>query len=162
MLCPSYLAEISPPRVRQSLKVLEQFRNAHGCVLGFWARFRPRHRTLYPPFYPHSPFIGYVVPSTRPWRIPPHAQLIAEKIPASPPHLFPPASDAPRYDEARRTLSPLRPRLLSGPVLRLRPSCARPLPLPLPLPNRHMKPVEPSQMNSISATGLCQYSDYVR
>ena len=42
MLCPLYMAEISPPEFRGSLMAMEQFSIVLGCVLGFWAGFFTR------------------------------------------------------------------------------------------------------------------------
>jgi len=42
MLCPLYMAEISPPEFRGALMAMEQFSIVLGCVLGFWAGFFTR------------------------------------------------------------------------------------------------------------------------
>jgi len=42
MLCPLYMAEISPPEFRGSLLALEQFSIVFGVVVGFWAGFLTR------------------------------------------------------------------------------------------------------------------------
>lgn len=42
MLSPLYMAEISPPEVRGSLMVLEQFAIVLGVVAGFWIGFLTR------------------------------------------------------------------------------------------------------------------------
>ncbi|KAH9987283.1 hypothetical protein BJV74DRAFT_842210 [Russula compacta] len=43
MLCPLYMAEISPPELRGSLLALEQFSIVLGCVVGFWTGFLTRN-----------------------------------------------------------------------------------------------------------------------
>ena len=47
MLCPLYMAEISPPEVRGSLMTLEQFSIVLGVVIGFWTGFITRSSMLY-------------------------------------------------------------------------------------------------------------------
>jgi hypothetical protein len=42
MLCPLYMAEISPPEVRGSLMALEQLSIVLGVVFGFWTGFITR------------------------------------------------------------------------------------------------------------------------
>jgi len=42
MLCPLYMAEISPPEFRGALMAMEQFSIVLGCVLGFWTGFFTR------------------------------------------------------------------------------------------------------------------------
>jgi len=59
MLCPLYMAEISPPEFRGSLMTLEQFSIVFGCVLGFWAGFFTRN-----------------IEGSASWRIPLGIQLI--------------------------------------------------------------------------------------
>ena len=53
MLCPLYMAEISPPEFRGALMAMEQFSIVLGCVLGFWAGFFTREGMSLP-----SPFHG--------------------------------------------------------------------------------------------------------
>ena len=45
MLCPLYMAEISPPEFRGALMAMEQFSIVLGCVLGFWLGFFTREGT---------------------------------------------------------------------------------------------------------------------
>lgn len=47
MLCPLYMAEISPPEFRGALMAMEQFSIVLGCVLGFWAGFFTREGTSF-------------------------------------------------------------------------------------------------------------------
>lgn len=42
MLCPLYMAEISPPEIRGSLLAIEQLAIVLGVVLGFWIGFLTR------------------------------------------------------------------------------------------------------------------------
>ncbi|KAF5375573.1 hypothetical protein D9615_009217 [Tricholomella constricta] len=63
MLCPLYMAEISPPEVRGSLMALEQFSIVLGVVFGFWTGFLTRS-----------------IPSSASWRIPLAVQLIPGAI----------------------------------------------------------------------------------
>ena len=46
MLCPLYMAEISPPELRGSLMALEQFSIVLGVVFGFWTGFLTRSSML--------------------------------------------------------------------------------------------------------------------
>jgi len=48
MLCPLYMAEISPPEFRGALMAMEQFSIVLGCVLGFWAGFFTRGGMSFP------------------------------------------------------------------------------------------------------------------
>ena len=48
MLCPLYMAEISPPEFRGALMAMEQFSIVLGCVLGFWVGFFTREGTPIP------------------------------------------------------------------------------------------------------------------
>src|ERR1700761_9744358 len=43
MLCPLYLAEISPPELRGTIMVIEQFSIVLGVVVGYWLGFFTRH-----------------------------------------------------------------------------------------------------------------------
>lgn len=52
MLCPLYMAEISPPEFRGALMAMEQFSIVLGCVLGFWAGFFTRQGTYVISIYP--------------------------------------------------------------------------------------------------------------
>lgn len=47
MLCPLYMAEISPPELRGSLMALEQFSIVLGVVFGFWTGFLTRSSMLH-------------------------------------------------------------------------------------------------------------------
>src|ERR1700761_3696918 len=47
MLCPLYLAEISPPELRGTIMVIEQFSIVLGVVVGYWLGFFTRHSSLF-------------------------------------------------------------------------------------------------------------------
>lgn len=46
MVCPVYIAEISPPELRGSMLVIEQFSIVLGVVVGYWLGFFTRDSTL--------------------------------------------------------------------------------------------------------------------
>ncbi|KAF9649511.1 hypothetical protein BDM02DRAFT_3094693 [Thelephora ganbajun] len=95
MLCPLYMAEISPPEFRGALMAMEQFSIVLGCVLGFWAGFFTRG-----------------VEGSASWRIPLGVQLIPGITLAVGCIFLPPSPRLlvaqGRNDEALRTLAKLR------------------------------------------------------
>ncbi|KAF9784036.1 general substrate transporter [Thelephora terrestris] len=110
MLCPLYMAEISPPEFRGALMAMEQFSIVLGCVLGFWAGFFTRG-----------------VEGSASWRIPLGAQLIPGLVLATGCVFLPPSPRLlvaqGRTDDALQTLAKLRLRseheVQDDPLLRI-------------------------------------------
>ncbi|KAF9552596.1 general substrate transporter [Agrocybe pediades] len=95
MLCPLYMAEISPPEVRGSLMALEQLSIVLGVVFGFWTGFMTRD-----------------IPGSLSWRLPLGIQLIPGIVLAVGCSFLPPSPRLlvmhGRIDEAKESLTRLR------------------------------------------------------
>ncbi|KAJ8697189.1 hypothetical protein PTI98_006988 [Pleurotus ostreatus] len=95
MLCPLYMAEISPPEIRGSLMALEQYAIVLGVIVGFWLGYFTR-----------------TIPGAASWRIPLGAQVLPGVFLAVGSLLLPPSPrfliGKGRYEEALRSLAWLR------------------------------------------------------
>ena len=116
MLCPLYMAEISPPEVRGSLMALEQLSIVLGVVFGFWTGFITRSSMLSLVLTrdlrisPSRYFL--IVPDSLSWRVPLAVQIIPGIILALGCSFLPPSPRLlvlqGRYDEALTSLARLR------------------------------------------------------